>query len=136
MQTSFPSFPPTKIDSLISKAKFISSYYRAIKNSFPNYPPTKIDSLISKAKFISPYYWANRKSIYSFLYKVCGEGNSNPLQYSCLENPMNKGAWWTTVHMVTKSRTQLSLHTHTKFENMATKKIFLYVKIALKLYSN
>ena len=27
-----------------------------------------------------------------------GEGNSNPLQYSCLENPMDKGAWWTTVH--------------------------------------
>ena len=45
---------------------------------------------------------------------------------------MNKGAWWATVHMVMKSRTQLSLHIHTKFENMATKKIFLYVKIALK----
>ena len=29
-----------------------------------------------------------------------GEGNSNPLQYSCLENPMNGGAWWATVHRV------------------------------------
>ena len=37
-----------------------------------------------------------------------GEGNGNPLQYSCLENPMNGGAWWATVHGVTKSRTQLS----------------------------
>ena len=27
-----------------------------------------------------------------------GEGNDNPLQYSCLENPMNRGAWWATVH--------------------------------------
>ena len=37
-----------------------------------------------------------------------GEGNGNPLQYSCLENPMDGGAWKTTVHGVTKSRTQLS----------------------------
>ena len=37
-----------------------------------------------------------------------GEGNSNPLQYSCLENPMDTGAWWATVHGVTKSRTRLS----------------------------
>ena len=31
-----------------------------------------------------------------------GEGNGNPLQYSCLENPINRGAWWATVHGVTK----------------------------------
>ena len=31
-----------------------------------------------------------------------GEGNGNPLQYSCLGNPMDRGAWWTTVHEVTK----------------------------------
>jgi len=37
-----------------------------------------------------------------------GEGNGYPLQYSCLENPMDRGAWWATVHEVTKSRTQLS----------------------------
>ena len=36
------------------------------------------------------------------------EGNGNPLQYSCLENPMDGGAWWATVHGVSKSRTQLS----------------------------
>ena len=34
-----------------------------------------------------------------------GEGNGNPLQYSCLGNPMDKGAWWATVHEVTKNRT-------------------------------
>ena len=34
-----------------------------------------------------------------------GEGNGNPLQYSCLENPMDRGPWWATVHRVTKSRT-------------------------------
>ena len=37
-----------------------------------------------------------------------GEGNGNPLQYSCLENPMDWGAWWAAVHRVTKSRTGLS----------------------------
>ena len=33
-----------------------------------------------------------------------GEGNGNPLQYSCLENPMDRGAWWATVHRVAKSQ--------------------------------
>ena len=37
-----------------------------------------------------------------------GEGNGNPLQYSCLENPMDEGAWWATVPGVTKSGTRLS----------------------------
>jgi len=37
-----------------------------------------------------------------------GEGNGNPLQYSCLENPMDGGAWWATVYGVAKSRTRLS----------------------------
>ena len=36
-----------------------------------------------------------------------GGGHSNPLQDSCLENPLNRGAWWTTVHSITKSQTQL-----------------------------
>ena len=34
-----------------------------------------------------------------------GEGNGNPLQYSCLENPMDQGVWWATVHGVAKSQT-------------------------------
>ena len=34
-----------------------------------------------------------------------GEGHSNPLQYSCLENSVDRGAWWATVHEVTKSQT-------------------------------
>ena len=34
-----------------------------------------------------------------------GEGNGNSLQYFCLENPMDRGAWWATVHGVAKSRT-------------------------------
>ena len=37
-----------------------------------------------------------------------GEGNGNPLQYSCLENSMDRGAWWATVYAVAKSQTQQS----------------------------
>ena len=48
-----------------------------------------------------------------------GEGNSNPLQYSCLENSMDRGAWRATVYAVTQIRTklkQLSTHTHNHFQ--------------------
>ena len=44
-----------------------------------------------------------------------GEGNGNPLQHSCLENPMDGGAWQSTVHRVVKSRTRLSNFTFTSF---------------------
>ena len=44
---------------------------------------------------------------------VYGEGNGNPLQHSCLENPVDRGAWWAAVHRVAQSQTglkQLSMH--------------------------
>ena len=41
-----------------------------------------------------------------------GGGHGNPLQYSCLENHMDRAAWWATVHAVTKSQTQLSDEAH------------------------
>ena len=54
-----------------------------------------------------------------------GEGNGTPLQYSCLENPMDGGAWWAAVHGVVKSRTLLSnftftFHFHALEKEMAT----------------
>ena len=54
-----------------------------------------------------------------------GEGNGNPLQYSCLENPMDGGAWCAVVHGVAKSWTQLSdftftFHFHAMEKEMAT----------------
>ena len=54
-----------------------------------------------------------------------GEGNGNPLQYSCLENPMGRGAWWAAVHGVATSRTRLSdftftFHFHALKKEMAT----------------
>ena len=41
-----------------------------------------------------------------------GGGNDNPLQYSCLENPMDSGAWQAVVHGITKSHTRLNTYTH------------------------
>ena len=54
-----------------------------------------------------------------------GEGNGTPLQYSCLENPMNSGAWWAAVRGVPKSRTRLrdftfTFHFHALEKEMAT----------------
>ena len=58
-------------------------------------------------------------------YYHVAEGNGTPLQYSCLENPMDGGAWWATVHGVTKSRRRLSdftltFHFHAWEKEMAT----------------
>ena len=47
-------------------------------------------------------------SLWMVLIFFCGEGNGTPLQYSCLESPMDGGAWWAAVHEVAKSRTRLS----------------------------
>ena len=59
------------------------------------------------------------------IYSVNGEGNGTPLQYSCLENPMDRGAWKAAVHGVAKGRTQLSdftftFHFHALEQEMAT----------------
>ena len=55
----------------------------------------------------SVYYVGDPGSIPG-LGRYPGEGNGNPLQYSCLENPMDGGAWLATVHGVAKSQTRLS----------------------------
>ena len=56
---------------------------------------------------------------------MCGEGSGTPLQYSCLENPIDGGAWWAAVHGVAKSQTRLSdftftFHFHALEKEMAT----------------
>ena len=51
-----------------------------------------------------------------------GKGHGNPLQYSCLETPMDRGAWWAIVHGIAKSRTPLKpLSTHSVFKNVVFK---------------
>ena len=56
---------------------------------------------------------------------ISGEGNGTPLQFSCLENPMDGGAWWAAVHGVPRSQTRLStftftFHFHALEKEMAT----------------
>ena len=58
--------------------------------------------------FLKVLYFAIGSSFLDYLFLKIGEGNGNPLQYSCLENPMDRRAWTATVHGVTKSWTQLS----------------------------
>ena len=62
------------------------------------------------------------------------EGNGTPLQYSCLENPMDGRAWWAAVHGVAKSRTRLrdvafTFHFHALEKEMATHSIVLAWRI-------
>ena len=73
-------------------------------------------------------FFSSTPTSVSFLVGVAalfGEGNGTPLQYSCLENPMDGGAWWAAVHGVVKSRTRLSdftftFHFHALEKEMAT----------------
>ena len=62
---------------------------------------------------------------FSLLYIPIGEDNGTPLQYSCLENPMNGGAWSAAVHGIARSQTRLSdftftFHFHALEKEMAT----------------
>ena len=54
---------------------------------------------------------------------TAGEGNGTPLQYSCLENPMDGGAWWAAVHGVAKSRTRMSEFTFTFYSHALEKEM-------------
>ena len=65
---------------------------------------------------------------------IIGEGDGTPLQYSCLENPMDGGAWWAAVHGIVKSRTRLrdftfTFHFHALEKEMATHSSVLAWKI-------
>ena len=75
--------------------------------------------------FFLPFWSWNLSFKYHLPRTLYGEGNGNPLQYSCLENPMDGGAWQATVHGVAKSQTQLSdftfaFHFHALEKEMAT----------------
>ena len=67
------------------------------------------------------------------LERSLGEGNGNSLQYSCLENPMDRGAWQATVHGVTKSRTWLSNFTFTFHKWIYSRNTFVWKMVFLPL---
>ena len=72
--------------------------------------------------------------MFSSVSLLFGEGNGTLLQHSCLENPMDAGAWWAAVHGVTKSQTRLSdftftFHFHALEKEMATHSSVLACRI-------
>ena len=95
---------------LFSKSIFSSSWYELIYRGVGTVLGAEVHSELYKVSV----------SMDHTLYQNClvviilvGEGNGNPLQYSCLENPMDRGAWQAAVHGVTRSRTRLSDFTFT-----------------------
>ena len=101
-------------------------YLVSVELGVPRYgfvAPTYRFSLLSSGLLLSlSQQWQAKSFSCSISF---GEGNGTPLQYSCLENPMDGGAWWAAVHGVTKSQTWLSnftftFHFHTLEKEMAT----------------
>ena len=66
-----------------------------------------------------------------------GRRNGNPLQYSCLENSMDRGAWWATVHRVAKSQTQMSNFTSLHFNcTIALESAFLLFLFDYRIFKH
>ena len=87
-----------------------------------------------KVLYILLYFQDKLKFYLEITHQSDGEGNGTPLQYSCLENRMDGGAWWATIHGVTNSRTRLSdftftFHFHALEKEMATRSSVLAWRI-------
>ena len=96
------------MNSDVKKSTFVTSTgVNSVDNGSEPYFLTQlyIKCLQYIKSFVKYFCW--------ILGKRCGEGNGTPLQYSCLESPMDGGAWWAAVHGVAKSRTRLSDFTFT-----------------------
>ena len=75
---------------------------------------------------------------FHFSLSCIGEGNGNPLQYSCLENPRDRGAWWAAVYGVTQSRTRLkwlSSSSNTKTHLIGEFCLFIFIVISVFISS-
>ena len=91
----------------------LRSFSKLIINSCHKCFITPINSLMAQTVKHLPTIWETQVRSPPGLGRCPGEGNGNPLQYSCLENPMDGGAWQPTDHGVAKSQTRLSNFTFT-----------------------
>ena len=73
----------------------------------------KVTSTLQQVSWWRICLQCRRPGFNPWVRKIPGEGNRNPFQYSCLENPMDRGAWWATLHGITKSQARLSTNTFT-----------------------
>ena len=107
--TAIPSPPLALFVVMLSKA-YLTSHSR-----------------MSGSRWVITPLWLSGswRSFCTVLLCILGEGNGNPLQYSCLENPMDRGAWQARVHGVTKSRTRLSDFTHSLTHSVYSCHLFL-----------
>ena len=83
------------------------------------------NSVYNRRIYLALFIYQNALPFWLQLDIRIGEGNGTPLQYSCLENPMDGGAWWAAIHGVAKSQTWLSnftftFHFHALEKEMAT----------------
>ena len=136
---SFPSLEPVHFSMSSSNCCFLTfiqvSYeankvvwYSILFKNFPQFVVihiAKAFSVVSEADVFLAFscFFCDPKNVGGLipgLGRSPGEGRGNPLQYSCLENPMDRGAWWATVHGVTKSQTQPSMHIHTHISTVVT----------------
>ena len=119
-----PQHQPVKLGNVqlpnAGRFDWVSSNYGA---RTPPQEMTWANVIISRN--MSPSWSQSNVNIYWVLWQRTEEGNGTPLQYSCLENPMDGGAWWAAVHGIVKSRTRLSdftfpFHFHALEKEMAT----------------
>ena len=105
--------------------KWPENYWRIAQKSglsWTRYTYEKSQLRQSAVTFVKPVREERQITLLSV---TLGEGNGTPLQFSCLENPVDGGAWWAAVHRVAKSRTWLSdftftFHFHALEKEMAT----------------
>ena len=91
---------------ILQKVLIIDTVY--LRCGIANSHSSQVAQTIKKKKKKNSACNVGDLSLIPGLGRSCGEGNGNPLQYSCLENPTDRGAWRATVHGVAKSRTWLS----------------------------
>ena len=82
--------------------------------------PASVAKLLNKLEtdetFLNQIKYNSRGGFDPWARRSPGEGNGNPLQYSCLENPMDREAWWDIVHGVAEGQTRLSDWAHTQYQ--------------------
>ena len=106
------------MDYFLSDKDFLGTPFSLFMiSSYPSHPITQGASWLFSLLLVLYLLFHPRN--------ILGEGNGTPLQYSCLENPMDGGAWWAAVHGVARNQTRLSdftftFHFHALEKEMAT----------------